>query len=123
MLNTDGSFSFTEEVLAQVDAFLAEYEQVQGPLTDALERGLVVSYALGAMLCDLELVWEALCSAPIFGQQNPRALWEECVRRNADRSAERDEIAAELVRHGWVHVEAEEEETTADVGGSAPAEA
>jgi len=109
MLNTDGSFSFTEEVMALVDAFLVEYEQTKGALQNDLERGLVVSYVLGAILCDLELVWEALGSAPVFGQQDPRAIYEECVSRNADRSTARRALEAELARRGWISSGVEEE--------------
>lgn len=109
MLNNDGSFSFTEEVMALVDAFLAEYERTKGELSDDLERGLVTSYVLGAILCDVELVWEALGSAPIFGQQDPRAIYEECVRRNADRSAARRAVEQELERRGWLSAPQEQD--------------
>ena len=121
MLNNDGSFSFTEEVMALVDAFLVEYEGTKGALSSDLERGLVVSYVLGAMLCDLELVWEALGSAPVFGRQDPRAIYEECVRRNADRSEARREVAEELARRGWIA--AREEQDAPELSDDGPAEA
>ena len=56
MLNRDGTFSFTGELMALVDAFLAEYERSQGALHDSVERGLVMTFVLGAMVCDLELI-------------------------------------------------------------------
>lgn len=102
MLNYDGSISFTEEVMALVDAFLDEYEETKGAPCSHLDRGLVISYILGAILCDLEIIWEALGSSPIFGRHDPRAIYEECVRRNAERTGVRREIEAELVRRGWV---------------------
>lgn len=117
MLNHDGSFSFTEELTALVDAFLREYEGAKGALCNELERGLVMSYVLGAMLCDLELTWEVLCTSPVFGRLNPRVLYEECARLNAERDEARREIEEELARRGWIpgrHVEEEAAEPEDD---------
>lgn len=120
MLNNDGSISFAAELMALVDAFLADYERAKGPLDDELDRGLVASYALGAMLCDLELIWEVLGSAPVFGREDPRAIFAECVRRNADRSAARRELRGELVRRGWIS--APEESAVPEMGDANAAE-
>ncbi len=102
MLNRDGTFNFTEELMALVDAFLAEYEGTEGALHDDLERGLVMTYVLGAMVCDLELIWEALGGSPVFGRLDPLALYDECVQRNAGRTEARREVQKELVRRGWI---------------------
>ena len=113
MLNHDGSFSFTEELMTLVDTFLAEYEGTKGALRNDLERGLVMSYVLGAMLCDLELIWEALGASPVFGQLDPRAIYEECARRNVGRGEARREVEKELLRWGWIAAEEDKEDAPA----------
>jgi hypothetical protein len=119
MLNDDGTFSFTEELMALVDAFLTEYEGAKGALGNDLERGLVMTYVLGAMLCDLELIWEALGRSPVFGPLDPLALYQECVQGNAGRSEARHEIEKELVRRGWIpQQEAKEDAPARDDGES-----
>lgn len=121
MLNRDGSFSFTEELMALVDDFMAEYEGAKGTLRNDLERGLVISYVLGVMLCDLELLWEALGASPVFGRLNPRAIFEECARQNAARSEARRQVEQELEQRGWLpQQEAKGEAAMED--GSDPAE-
>ena len=117
MLNRDGSFSFTEELMALADAFLAEYEEAKGTLCNGLERGLVMSYVLGAMLCDLELIWEVLGTSPVFGRLNPRAIFEECARQNAARGETRREVEQELRRRGWLPRQEDEGKTPAEGGG------
>jgi len=108
MLNSDGSFDFAGELMALVETFLAEYEREKGSLRNELERGLVMSYVLGTMLCDLDLIWDALGTAPVFGRLNPRVLFEECARTSTGRDALRREIAAELRRKGWVGTPSED---------------
>jgi len=121
MLNRNGTFSFTGELMALVDAFLAEYERSQGALQYSVERGLVMSFVLGAMVCDLELIWEALGGSPVFGRLNPVALYEECVQRNAGRAEARSEIEKELSRRGWIPTGSVEETGAANEGKAARA--
>lgn len=80
--NEDGTISFVPELIDAIRAFLKEYEEKEGPLAGDLERGLVISYALGVMRCDLEAVWQTLGEAKAFQKLHPRDLFEECVGEN-----------------------------------------
>lgn len=103
MLDREGTISFVSEIMTAVDSFLADYERVKGPLRNDLERGLVISYVLGVMHCDLEAVWEAMGQSPIFGSLHPRAVFEDCADQDAAIMADRGAfITQELGRRGWV---------------------
>jgi hypothetical protein len=104
MLKQDGTISFAAELVRLVDTFLAEYEAKQGPLRNDLERGLVISYVLGVMRCDLEALWDSVGQEPVFGALHPRAVLEECASLEASDSADRRAlILQELERHDWFH--------------------
>lgn len=75
----DGTISFVSELVDTIHTFLQEYEEREGPLSGDLERGLIISYALGVMRCDLENVWQTLGEAKAFKKLHPRDLFEECA--------------------------------------------
>ena len=106
MLKQDGTITFRPELMEAIDALLAEYEACKGPLANDLERGLVISYALGVMRCELEAIWECVGKAPVFGALHPRIVFEECVGDGAAQADQGDTIAQEIVRRGWLSVEA-----------------
>ncbi|MHB0859342.1 MAG: hypothetical protein ACYC5M_17470 [Anaerolineae bacterium] len=106
MLNQDGTFSFLSELMTTVDALVDEYEAVKGPLANDLERGLVISYMLGAMRCDLDLIWETLGSWSVFGTLHPRTVFEDCVPAEAALAEERMAQVREMLRQrGWLDTE------------------
>ena len=103
MLKQDGTITFRSEIMEAIDAFLAEYETRKGPLSNDLERGLVISYALGIMHCELEAIWDCVGKAPIFGALHPRIVFEECVGDDeAQASGQETVVAQEIVRRGWL---------------------
>ena len=103
MLDRDETFNFIPEIVEAIAEFLEEYESLKGPLCSDLERGLVISYALGIMLYDLETIWDCLGKASIFGALHPRAVFEEYV--GSDDPAEMSRQAAieeEIRQRGWL---------------------
>jgi len=102
MLSENGGIGFVDEIIKAVDAFLAEYEATQGPCRNALERGLVVSYVLGVMHCQLDAVWNVLGESPVFGTLHPRTVFQECIVRDEQvLKALRQEILAKLSQRAW----------------------
>ena len=112
MLKEDGTISFIDELVQAVDTFLDEYQARKGAFRNDLERGLVISYVLGMMHCDLELLWNALGDAPVFGGLHPRVVFEDCVGHvdvgvGGPRRALATTLAEELRRRGWFEGSAE----------------
>jgi hypothetical protein len=106
MLDRDGTISFVPELFAIVDQFLTEYEALKGPLRNGLERGLVISYALGVISCDLEVLWDGVGSAAVFGTLNPRGVLAECVGDETPLAqSRRAAIMAALSARGWLDEE------------------
>ena len=106
MLKQDGTISFLAELVTLVDTFLVEYEAQRGPLRNDLERGLVISYVLGVMRCDLEAVWDSLGQQPVFGTLHPRAVFDECACQEAlDAGSRQALVLQELHKRGWFHAE------------------
>ncbi len=54
MLDQDANISFIQEIMDAIDAFLVDYQARHGQLRNDLERGLVISYLLGIMQCEIE---------------------------------------------------------------------
>jgi len=105
MLDRDTSISFTREIMDAIDAFLADYQARQGILRNDLERGLVVSYLLGVMHCELQNIWDELSQAPVFGSLPPRLVFENCAATDRHDPAMRQRvelIRQELRRRGWI---------------------
>ncbi len=103
MLNQEGTISFISELLGAMDQFIADYEARQGPLNNDLERGLVLSFILGIMRCELETIWDCLAKAPIFGDLHPRLVFEECLNKELSQNAARVAlIEQELRKRGWL---------------------
>ena len=102
MLSQDGAISFASELVEIVEAFLEEYEQRRGLFRNDLERGLVISYALGVMRCELDAIWDRLAKEPIFGTLHPRAVFEACTQREQVEGALRECAARELREKEWI---------------------
>lgn len=106
MLKHDGAISFVPELMDLLDDFLAEYESTEGPLRNDLERGLVLSYVLGVMCCEMEAIWDAMAQAPAFGSVHPKAVFENCAAPTTPRAMERAQrIGRELRDRGWLNIE------------------
>lgn len=115
MIDQKGTISFVSQIMAMIDDFLVDYEQLKGPLRNDLERGLVIFYILGIMRCDLEAIWDSLGQSPIFGSLHPRTIFEDCADRDeALLAAQRASILTELRKRGWVPL--------ANTSGEKPAE-
>jgi len=109
MLDKDGGLSFAGELMDVVSRFLDEYQETSGPFHDKLEKGLVISYALGLMRCDLEAIWDCLGENDVFGALHPRVVFENCA---ADEDADNQQLCVEIRQRlcdcGWLaDVEAE----------------
>jgi hypothetical protein len=95
--------SFVSPIMAMIDDFLANYEELKGPLRNDLERGLIISYVLGVMRCDVDAIWDSLGRSPLFGALHPRTVFEDCVEKDETvLAARRDLINEELRKRGWV---------------------
>jgi hypothetical protein len=102
MLSDSGEISFVDEILQLVEECVADYEAAQGAFRNPLERGLVVSYVLGVLRCQLDAVWDALGDAPVSGPLHPRLVFEECVSRDQESvRALRQRIVAQLGKRQW----------------------
>jgi hypothetical protein len=95
--NKDGRISFISELTETIQRFVEEYEKKEGTLSGELERGLVISYALGVMRCDLEAIWQELGEASIFQRLHPRDLFEECVEEESEDTQQKLAIKEALM--------------------------
>jgi len=78
-LDKNGAFDFSNELIDTVTRFLIEYQEASGPFRNDLEKGLVISYILGTMRCDLEMIWDCLGENEVFGSLHPRAVFDNCA--------------------------------------------
>jgi hypothetical protein len=102
MLDEQGRIGFASELMDAVDAFLDAYEEREGRASGDLERGLVISYILGVMRCDLEALWDCLGDAEVFGALHPRAVFEACGCDEPAAAERKAEIQTELRERGWL---------------------
>ena len=106
MLKQDGTITFRSEIMGAIDTFLAEYETRKGPLSNDLERGLVISYVLGMMRCELEAIWDCVGKAPVFGPLHPRVVFEECTSGDGTAEAGQEKaITEEIIRREWLSLD------------------
>ena len=91
MFTEDDWFSFHKEIMDVVDTFIEEYRARRGEFDNELEKGLVVSFALGALKVDLDEIWEALSNAPIFEGISPKELFERGDYKGLQRVLARKE--------------------------------
>jgi len=101
MLDSDGTICFVDEVMRLVDGFLRRYQEQEGPFRNGLEKGLVISYALGCIKQDTERVWNALGQAPLFRGVSPREVYEEGV---ATDSAGTSELVSRIRERRWLEL-------------------
>lgn len=97
MLGQDGEIDFTDEIMGLVDEFLRQYEERESPFRNELEKGLIVSFALGCIRQDAEHIWDALGKLPAFRGVSPRAIYEESAE--PDSSAESELLTKIRERH------------------------
>jgi hypothetical protein len=107
MIRQDGSIQFGEELMSLVDRFVEDYEDIVGELQSDLERGLVITYVLSALRCDLELLADCLGAQQVFGGMPPQRVLEECSDKDPGGQAERRaEILRWLHQRGWLPLSA-----------------
>lgn len=92
---------FGDEIMGLVDEFLRQYEELEGPFRNALEKGLVVSFVLGCIRQDTEAIWDALGQSPTFRGVSPRAIYEES---NGEGLSEENELLSEIRERHWLEV-------------------
>jgi len=96
MITSEGKISFMCELMDLIDEFLDEYEAKRGPLGTELERGLVISYAMGVMLTELKCLSDSHAGADLFGNLDPRLIFKTCAQ--FDKEAVAAHKAATLKR-------------------------
>ena len=104
-MKEDGTISFVSELMGTLDTFLHQYEGARGPFRNDLERGLVISYALGVMRCELDSLWDSVAKTPAFAALHPRLVFEDCVAKDSDDLASKAlevVIEEELQERGWL---------------------
>lgn len=103
MLHDDGTFAFRAEILEAVESVVQAYERhVKGDQT-GLERALLITFVLGRMRCELDIICEAMASSPTLDGLNPQSLYEECVTENPAEKRRQVALVAELLRErGWI---------------------
>lgn len=103
MIREDGAIYFASELVELVDRFMQEYEELEGPPQNDLERGLIIAYLLSAMRCDLELLSDCLSKQRVFGSLPPRRVLEECMDRDPrELEQRREQIRQALYEIGWL---------------------
>ncbi len=103
MIRQDGTIYFASELVALIDRFLQEYQEIQGPLQCDLDRGLVITYLLNVMRCDLELLEDCLDGEQIFRDLSPRRVLLECMQRDPDGlERRREQVWLALREAGWL---------------------
>jgi len=99
----EGDISFVGRLMDVVDDFIVEYESARGSLESPLHRALVVSYALGVIHCDLDLLLQELGASGVLAGKDPRDLFRECAQPALRRQeAYSVEVRSQLVERGWV---------------------
>ena len=106
MISQDGAIHFATELVALIDRFMQEYEQVAGPPASDLDRGLIIAYLLNVIRCDLELVGDCLNRQDVFGSLPPKRVLEECLKRDPQGMEQRrEEVRRALYELGWLPLE------------------
>jgi len=107
MVEQDGTICFVQELLETADQFLSDYERLRGPLQSDLERGLVLTYALGVMCCDLQAILNCLGESPVFGALHPRVVFERCAATEERAILVRREAAIReaLIERAWLSLQ------------------
>jgi len=103
MLHDDGTFAFRTEILEAVETVVQAYRQhVNGDQTN-LERELLITFVLGRMRCELDVIWEAMASSPTLDGLSPQSLYEKCVTENLAEKQRQVALVAELLHErGWI---------------------
>ena len=86
MLSSAGDISFADEIMGMVDEFVHQYEEREGPLTTDLDKGLVISFALGAIRNETEYLWDALGSSPDFDEVALKRVYEDMFGSEASQT-------------------------------------
>ncbi len=103
MIRQDGTIYFASELVALIDRFLQEYEEVEGPPQSDLDRGLIISYLLNVMRCDIELLGDCLNKQDVFGNLPPKRVLEECMKQDPKGlELRREQIQRALYEAGWL---------------------
>ena len=102
MLKEDGTISFADEILDALGGFLEEYESSRGVALSDLERGLILSYLLGVMRCEVEAIWDALGDREVFSTLHPRAVFDECSQGDGHAAEQRrSAVVKALASSSW----------------------
>jgi len=99
MLDEQGRFDFSGEVLDLAERLWCAYEEAEGRPESRKERLLGLAYIVAALRHDVETIWAALPALPeLEGIDLAAALAQEC---EPPCGAELAKLGAELRRRGW----------------------
>ncbi|MGC9360509.1 MAG: hypothetical protein ACP5G7_09085 [Anaerolineae bacterium] len=103
MLHDDGTFAFREEILEAVDAVVQAYERhIDADQTD-LERELLITFLLGRICYELDVIREAMASSPTLEGLDPQNIYEKCVTENAaEKRRQVSTVTKLLLERGWI---------------------
>ncbi len=103
MLHNDGTFAFREEILEAVDTVVQAYERHVNANQTRLERELLITFVLGRMRYELEIILEALGTSPTLDGLRPQSIYKECVTESIAEKRRQVALATELLRErGWI---------------------
>jgi len=106
MLQPDGSITFVDELLDLLDNLMAACAQgAEAPRSD-LEKGLMLTYALGVLQCEICTLGDGLGASPVFGSLHPLQLFEECCSETRESHGPQyrqrlNAIQEKLRQRGW----------------------
>ncbi len=103
MLDEQGRFGFTTEVLDLAAQLWSAYEEGHGQPDSAKERLLGLAYILAGLRHDVEAIWTLLAGSPeLEGVDLAGALAQEL---EAPDEAAMAALRAEMQRRGWLRDE------------------
>ena len=106
MIREDGAIYFASELVELIGRFMQEYEELEGPPQNDLDRGLIIAYLLNVIRCDLELLGDCLSKQRVFGNLSPKRVLEECMDRDPrELEQRREQILQAMYDIGWLPLE------------------
>ncbi len=100
MLDEQGQFGLTGELLDLVEQLWCAYQEAHGSPQSAQERLLGLAYIVAVLRRDAEGIWTQLLAAPDLQGVDVAAALDETL--GAPDEAQAQALKAELERRGWV---------------------
>ncbi len=100
MLDREGRFGFSAELLDLVERLWQSYQEVQGRPEDRLERLAGLVYIMAALRQDVEGIWSQLVAAPELEGADLGRLATDAL--GSPSGEEATALRAEIERRGWL---------------------